>query len=134
MGALANLCTLTLHHHQLAMGLMRPLQSYSSLNRIPSIHVRKKALISCPGHPVMIVRSCEPGYTGHSNLKGDISQREVIGLHNCYNNSSAALGWFLSSREVINGFLHRRKDGASTHHKHPLSRTHPAGDLPRCDF
>lgn len=74
------------------------------------------------------------GTPGHCHLKGSISQREVIGLDNCYNNSSAGLGWFLSSCEVINGFLHQGKDRASTHHKHPLAHTHPAGDVPSCYF
>lgn len=82
----------------------------------------------------MIVSGGEPGYMRALNLKGRISQREVIGPDNCYNNSSAGLRWFLSSCEVINGFPYQGKDRASTHHKYALAHTNPAGDLPSCYF
>lgn len=65
-------CT-PMHAHATSLspctGLNEPLANYSPLNRITSIHVGKKALISCPGHPVMIVSNCEPGYTGALQLE-----------------------------------------------------------------
>lgn len=44
-------------------GFNEPLAKLWTFKQITSIYVRKKALLrSCPGHPVMIVSGCEPGY------------------------------------------------------------------------